>query len=231
MYNFAKVGLLAGIAALIVGCGGDGDGITNTPNPRVRFANVMPGIASAKAQVGPDIISSDIPFGTVSDYAITPNGTKDLTVGDSTFNNLATLSNQLFELDKRYTGIGFGTAPRTILLLNENEDIAPSDTVAVKFVHADQSLGNVDVYVYVDGTSLPASPTYTNVPAGSITVDHSDLPVTTDPANVRITVFATGTTTNALYNAVKVIPRRDRVALVFYETAGGSEILVLKQNL
>jgi hypothetical protein len=191
----------------------------------------MPGIASAKAQVGADVISSNIPFATASDYAITPNGTKDLTVGDSTFNNLATLADQLFELDKRYTGIAFGTAPRSILLLTENEDQAPSDTVAVKFVHADQSLGNVDVYVYLDGGALPGAPSFTNVPMGSITASHVNLPVGTDPANVRITVFATGTTTNALFNGVQVIPRRDKVALVFYETASGSDILSLKENL
>ena len=231
MVHLPKLGAAICLAALIAGCGGDGDGLTNTPNPRVRFANVMPGITSAKAQVGADVISSNIPFASVSDYAITPNGTKDLTVGDSTFSNLATLPDQLFELDKRYTGIGFGTAPRTILLLTESETQAPSDTVSVKFVHADQSLGNVDVYVYVDGNPLPGAPSFANVPMGSITASHVDLPVTTDPANVRITVYAQGTTTNALFNGVVVVPRRDKVALVFYETASASDILVLKENL
>lgn len=230
MVHLPKIGLAIGLAAVIAGCGGDGDGLTNTPNPRVRFANVMPGITSAKAQVGSDVISDNIPFGSVSDYAITPNGTKDLTVGDSTFNNLATLSDELFELDKRYTGIGFGTAPRTILLLTESEDQAPSDTVAIKFVHADQSLGNVDVYIYLDGASLPGAPSFANVPMGTITASHVNLPVATDPANVRVTVYPAGTTTTALYNGVTVVPRRNRVAFVFYETGGSSEILSLKQN-
>lgn len=231
MFHVSKLGLAIGLAALITGCGGDADALTNKPNPRVRFANVMPGITSAKAQVGPDVISSNILFGAVSDYAITPNGTKDLTVGDSTFSNLATLDNELFELDKHYTGIGFGTAPRTILLLTENEDQAPSDTVSMKFVHADQSLGNVDVYIYLDGGSLPVAPSFANVPTGSITASHVTLPVGTDPANVRVTVYPQGTTTTALHNGVTVVPRRNRVAFVFYETAGGSEILPLKENL
>src|SRR6478672_5237223 len=99
--------IMVGCAAALAlfGCGGTGNGILNVPNPRVRVANVMPGIASAKAKVGNDTISSNIAFGAVSDYTVTPNGNKDLSVGDSTFSNLATLSNQLFETQRRYTGI------------------------------------------------------------------------------------------------------------------------------
>jgi hypothetical protein len=231
MVQLSKIGLAACLAVMIAGCGGDGDAVTNTPNPRVRFANVMPGIASARAQVGPDVISSNIPFGTVSNYAITPNGTKDLTVGDSTFDNLATLADQLFELDRRYTGIGFGTGPRQILLLEENESVAPSDTVALKFVHADQTEGNVDVYVYLDGASLPAAPSFANMAPGTIAPAHVDLPVNSDPANVRITVYPAGSTTGALVNQVVSIPRRDRVAIVFYDTGSNSALLSLKQNL
>jgi hypothetical protein len=231
MVHLPKIASVCALAVLLAGCGGDGDALTNTPNPRVRFANVMPGITSAKAQVGADVISSNIPFGTVSGQAITPNGTKDLTVGDSTFNNLATLSDQLFELDRRYTGIGYGETPRQILLVEDNEDIAPSDTVSVKFIHANQDIANVDVYVYLDGASLPAAPSFTNMASGSVASQHVDLPVVSDPATVRVTVYPAGTTVGALFNGVISIPRRNRFGLIFYDTGPSANIITFKENL
>ena len=222
---------LAAVAALLVGCGGSGNGLINVPNPRVRFANVLPGIASAKSQVGQDTISADIPFGTVSDYAITPNGNKDLTVGDSTFSNLATLSNQLFETNKRYTGIGYGAAPRAILLLEENEDQAVNNTVAIRAINAFQGSPSLDVYVSAPADTLPASPAFDAVAATNIT---SSVEVSSaSGTSYRIRIFADGNTSTALVDKNITINTRDRVALVVYADVGqtsGYNILVLKEN-
>lgn len=232
MTKLATFGLVAGIATLLVGCGGSGNGLVNIPNPRVRFANVLPGIANAKAKVGPDEISVNIPFGTVSDYAITPNGNKDLTVGDSTFNNLATLANQLFETNKRYTGIGYGTTPRTILLLEENESQSGNDTISLRTVHAAQGAVNVDVYLSAVADPLPANPAFDNLAAGSMTTFSSVAVIGTNQYRVR--VYADGNTSAVLVDETLVIQPRDRVSVIVYADGGepsGFNALLLKENL
>lgn len=231
MNRFTKFGLVAGIAAIAIGCGGSGSGLLNVPNPRVRFANVLPGITTAQAKVGDDTISSSIAFGSVSDYAITPNGNKDLTVGDSTFDNLATLPDELYETNKRYTGIGFGTAPRSILLFEENEDSATNDTVAIRAIHASQGAANLDVYISAPAAGLPASPAFDNIAAGTIS-SSSDVS-SASGTSYRIRVYADGDTTTALVDETIVIATRDRVAVVVYSDAGetsGFNILVLQEN-
>jgi hypothetical protein len=231
MNRIATMGLVAGIAALLVGCGGSGNGLINVPNPRVRFANVLPSIVSAKSQVGSDTISAAIPFGSASDYAITPNGNKDLTVGDSTFSNLATLSNQLFETNKRYTGIGYGTTPRAILLLEENESNSVNDTVAIRAINANQAAPSLDVYISAPADSLPAAPAFNAVAVAAITT--SEEVSSASGTSYRIRVYADGDTTTALVDKNITITTRDRVALVVYADAGqasGYNILVLKEN-
>ncbi|MBC8064784.1 MAG: DUF4397 domain-containing protein [Chlorobia bacterium] len=232
MNRIATIGIVTGVAALLVGCGGSGNGLVNVPNPRVRFANVLPGIASAKAKVGSDEISANIPFGTVSTYAITPNGNKDLTVGDATFNNLATLANQLYETNKRYTGVGYGTAPRTILLLEENESQSGTNTISMRAVHAGQGGANVDVYLSAVGDPLPANPAFDGVAVGS-TTSFSAAPVI-GTNQYRVRVYADGNTSTVLVDQTLVIQPRDRVSVIVYTDAGqasGWNALLLKENI
>jgi|GEM_PF-5759088 len=227
----------ASLAIAIVGCGGSGNGIVNVPNPRVRVANLMPNIPNAKSQVGSDTIggASGIDFGTVSDYAITNNGNKDLSVGDSTFNNLATLSNQLFETQKRYTGIAYGTAPRTILLLDEDKNSASGGSVSLQTINAAQGQGAFDVYV-TDSTgsgTLPATPSFPNIGVGIIS-SFADVPAAGGPLSARIRVYATGQTTTALVDKTVLLDSQERAAIVVYadpSAGSGLNVIVLKENI
>lgn len=221
------------LAALgVLGCGGNGNSLINVPNPRVRFANLMPGIASAKAKVGSDTISSDIPFGTVSDYAITPNGTKDLTVGDSTFNNLSSLTNQLFETNKHYTGVGFGTATRGILLLEENESAASANTVAIRIAHASEGFSAMDVYITdaAAGNSLPASPSFASVATGTTTT-YTNLAVGLGTTQVRIRVYAAGQTSTPVLDTNIPFDERQRATIAVYQNVAVLAALKLREDI
>lgn len=218
---------------ILAGCGGTGNGLINVPNPRVRVANVMPGITTAKAKIGDDTISSSIPFGTVSDYTVTVNGNKDLSVGDSTFDNLATLSGELYETQRRYTGIAYGTSPRSIILLDEDKSNAPANSVAFQFVHAAQGAPNVDIYVNNPGDPLPASPAIANVAAATIS-DFTEFGITGSPANVQIRVYVAGTTTNPIVDKNLAFEARTRHAVVIYPDSGqtsGFNAFTLKENV
>lgn len=222
-------------AMCLTGCGGSGNGLINVPNPRVRFVNAFPNIPTAKVKVGDDTIggASGIAFGTASDYVVTDNGNKDLTAGDSTFSNLASLNDQLFETEKRYTGIGYGTAGnRTILLLTEDKDQAPSDSVSLQVVNVGSAA--VDVYVTdsAAGDTLPASPNFANTGVG-VTTSFADLAAPSGPFSARIRVFAVGQTSNALVDTTVVLDSRERAAIVpFADPAAGTgwRVLVLKEN-
>jgi hypothetical protein len=233
MNKISQVMVGCAAALALFGCGGKGNGIINVPNPRVRVANVMPGIATAKAKVGDDTISSSIAFGAVSDYTVTGNGNKDLSVGDSTFSNLATLPNQLFETQRRYTGIAYGSSTRAIILLDEDKSAGPSNAVAFQIVHAAQGASNVDVYLSAPGDPLPASPSFANVAAGSIS-DFSEFGISGSPANVRIRVFAAGTTVNPIVDTNLAFEEKSRHAIVIYSDSGqtsGFNVLTLKENV
>jgi hypothetical protein len=192
----------------------------------------MPGIASAKAQVGDDTISDNIPFETVSDSAITNNNEKDLTVGDSTFDNLATLADQVFQVEHRYTGVGYGTAPRTILLIDHNKDQSNLDTVAVRATHAAQGAGAVDIYLSAVGDSLPVAPSFNAFAEGTIS-DSTEVPVT-GTNEYRIRVYADGDTTTALIDKTVIIQPRERWSAIVYADAGeasGFNILMVKESI
>ncbi len=232
MNRIASIGLAAIIGLGLIGCGGDGDGLINQPNPRVRLANLMPGINNAMARVGSDTISETIAFGTVSDFAITPNGNKDLTVGDSTFDNLATLSDQLFELNRRYTAVAYGTTPRTIILLEDDESGVSNDDVAIRAVHAAQGAANVDVYISAPGDPLPAAPAMNALAPGTA----SDYSITDvgGTNTYRIRVFADGDTTTALVDQTIAIDPGERVAVIVYADSGqasGFNALVFQESI
>ena len=232
MNRFATIGLAAMIALGLLGCGGSGDGLTNTPNPRVRLANLMPGIPNAMARVGSDTISETIGFGTLSDFAITPNGDKDLTVGDSTFDNLATLADQLFENSERYTAIAYGTTPRAIILSEDDKSGVSTDNVAIRAVHAAQGANNVDVYLSAPGDPLPAAPAIDALGVGS----SSDFSIVDVGATntYRVRVFADGDTTTALVDQTIAVEPGDRVTVIVYADAGqgsGFNALVYQENI
>lgn len=232
MNRILNLGMAVGLAALVVGCGGSGSGLINQPNARVQFANLMPGIANARAKVGDDVISDNIPFGSVSDNAITNNQSKDLTVGDTTFDNLASLTNQVFQVEHRYTGIGYGTAPRSILLIDHDKSRASIDTVAVRATHAAQGAGAVDVYLSAPGDSLPASPAFDGL-AEAATSSFSELPVAGNN-EYRIRVYADGDTGTALVDATVTIQPRDRYSVIVYADSNepsGFKAILVKENI
>ncbi len=232
MNRILNLGMAVGLAALVVGCGGSGSGLVNQPNARVQFANLMPGITSAKAKVGDDTISDDIPFGAVSDNAITNNQSKDLTVGDTTFDNLATLPNQVFQVEHRYTGVGYGTAPRAILLIDHNKSQAANGTVAIRATHVAQGAGAMDVYLSAVGDSLPASPSFDAL-AEAGTSSFSELPVT-GTNEYRIRIYADDDTTTALVDKTVVIQSRERYSAILFADAGeasGYNIVLVKESI
>lgn len=232
MNRIMKLGVAVGLAALVVGCGGSGSGLLNQPNARVQFANLMPGIATARAKVGDDIISDNIPFGAVSDNAITNNQSKDLTVGDTTFDNLATLPDQVFQVEHRYTGVGYGTSPRSILVIDHDKSRASIDAVAFRATHAAQGGGAVDVYLSAPGDSLPASPAFDAL-AEAATSSFSELPVAVTN-EYRIRVYADGDTATALVDEVVVVQPRDRYSVIVYSDSGkpsGFSMVLIKENI
>lgn len=218
MNRLFVIGAASVMIAGLIGCGGSGNGITNTPNPRVRLANVMPGIASLQGQVGDDIITSGLAFGAVSDYRVTDNGNKDLTVGDSTLDNLASIDDTLFETEKRYTGIAWGeTGSRALIKFQHNKDATANATTGIRLINAAQGAGGVDVYISAPADPLPGSPAFTNVTEGSIS-DHSIVVAVPGNNNYRIRVYPTGTTTTAIVDETIVVEERARVAVVLYQT-------------
>jgi hypothetical protein len=232
MNRLFKLGVIAGLFAVLYGCGGSGSGLINVPNPRVRFANLMPGIASAKAQVGADVISSDIPFGTVSDYAITPNGNKDLTVGDTTFSNLATLADQLYEENTRYTGIAYGSAVRTILRLTQDDSQTGNGTVGIRVVNAAEGAAAMDMYITGTGDPLPGTESFNAVTVGTAS-DYSLVPMI-GTNQYRLRVFADGDTSTALVDQVLTIEERDRVTVIVYadpSQPSGFNALLIHESL
>lgn len=232
MNRITNLGIVIGLAALITGCGGGGNGLTNQPNARVQFANLMPGIASAKAKVGEDTIGDNILFETVSDNAITSNSSKDLTVGDTTFDNLATLEDQVYQVEHRYTAVGYGTSPRAILLIDHNKDEATNGTVGIRATHAAQGAPAVDVYLSAVGDSLPASPSFDAL-AVAATSSFSEVPVT-GTNEYRIRIYADGNTTTAIVDKTVTIDPRERWSAIVYTDAGetsGFNVLMVQESI
>ena len=228
--------LLAAASAtlLLTGCGGSGNGILNIPNPRVRFVNAFPDVATAKAQVGSDVVTSGVALGSVSDYIVTDNGNKNFTAGQSTFSDLATLANELYETQKRYTGIGWGQTTRAILLLEEDKSQATNNTISLRTVNVGEGLGAVDVYVQ-DSTgsgTLPVSPSFANVAEGA-TSTRADV---SSPGafSARVRVYAAGQTTTALLDNTVLLDSRERASLVVIKdpnATGGLRLLVLREDI
>lgn len=212
-------------AASLVGCGGGGSGIINVPNPRVRFFNAFEGVTNANARVGTDVVAGGTlgttAYGQVSEYAITENGTKDFTAGQTTFNDLATLSNQLFEENRRYTAIGYGAdGSRQILLVQENELDAATNTVEIRVAHAAQSVGNVDIYVSPGaGSPLPGTATAANVAPGAVS-DFFSLAAGAS-TELRVRVYAAGDTTTPLFDNTLTVGSTERYLLVAHTASGG----------
>ncbi len=232
MNQLVKFGLAVGLASLVIGCGGSGNSLTNQPNARVQFANLMPGISSAKAKVGDDTLGDNILFGAVSENAITSNSSKDLTVGDTTFDNLATLEDQVYQVEHRYTAVGYGTSPRAILLIDHDKSRATNNTVGIRATHVAQGGPAVDVYLSAVGDSLPASPSFDAL-AAAATSSFSEVPVT-GTNEYRIRVFADGDTATAIVDKTVTIDPRDRWSAIIYSDAGetsGFNILMVKESI
>lgn len=233
MNRLFAISVASVVVAALVGCGGSGNGFTNTPNPRVRLANVMPGIASLQGQIGDDVITTGLAFGSVSDYEVTENGNKDLTVGDTTLDNLASVDDTLYETEKRYTGIAWGdSGSRAIIKFQHNKDATANDTAGIRLINAAEGAGAVDVYISAPADPLPGAAALTNVAEGAIS-DHSITTAVDGDNTYRIRVYATGTTTTPIIDETIVVEERSRVAVVLFETntPGTRDVLVLRETL
>lgn len=221
---------LAGLA--LAGCGGGGNGPLNIPNPRITFVNAFQGVATANFEVGNDT-ASGVAYGQASQPIITNHGTKDVSAGETTFNDLVTLTNQLFEQDKRYTVLGWGgSGARALALFENDKSQSPVNTISVRAINGSPAAGNVDIYVTdnASGGGLPGTPSIANVAAGTASA-YVTVP-DTGAITIRVRVFAAGNTTTALGDTTFALSDRTRISLVtFDQTLPPLGVLKLQDNL
>lgn len=96
------------------------------------------------------------------------------------------------EQGKNYTYIMWGRGRAgTMRLSSWSEDVTvPANKICLRVINATES--PIDVRTYVTGSTVPASPTWANVPALSASAFRCDA----DPASIRYNVRAAGATTD-----------------------------------
>lgn len=221
-------------ALLIAGCGGSGTGLINVPNPRVRFTNGFEGLGTVNVRVGVDIVGVSIPFGTSSDTAIVRNGRRDVTVGTTTFEGVASVQQFLFETDKRYTAVGYGASGnRSILIVADDKTKSTNDTIALRAIHAAPKIGPVDIYVttVASGDALPTNPTVPGVAVGTAT-DYLIVPTNGQSTlQLRIRIYKAGQTSGPLTDTQITPNTTERYTAIAYDKGGAIGLLAQRDDL
>lgn len=226
--------LAIALSLAAVGCGGGAGGDISGIDPKTRFVNAFPGVTSAKAAMGSVVLGDDIAYGTSSDYGSTNNERKDLTAGESSFDDLATLADEVYSNNHRYTGVGFGTAGnRTIVRLDSNRDDAPSHKVSLRLFDAISGPGSVDVYFTLAsaGNNLPGSPSIAGVVRGTVS-NYYNLEVGSESTvNVRVRVFAAGDRQTPLEDRTLNLVANYRGTAIAMDPGADNLPLFLRDNL
>jgi hypothetical protein len=232
--KFNKQILAFAVLAGLAGCGGSGNGVLNIPNPRIIPVNAFDGVPTANFEVGTDTSVTPVAFGTAGDAIITVNGTKDVSAGATTFNDLVTLPSQLFEQSQRYTVVGYGgSGSRALGVFQNNKSQSASTTVSFRAINGSANAASVDVYVTnsADGNTLPATPEVSALALGAASA-YVTLPDSSQAITIRVRVFAAGDRTTALADTTFNLDDRERVSLVTFDSVSPSVgVLNLQDNL
>ncbi|MFB6170242.1 MAG: DUF4397 domain-containing protein [Haloarculaceae archaeon] len=145
-----------------------------------RVGHLSPNAPNVDVYVDGDVVLSDVPFGTISDYLELPAGAHTIRItpaGDSettVFEGDVTV-----EADQVYTALAIGEVGENVdqpfqpLVLTDNNTPPDSGTARLRVVHASPDAPAVDVTagdtVLFDGLAFGDSG-YTEVPAGDYTV-------------------------------------------------------------
>lgn len=158
------------VAALLVattGCGGGGQGGSQTPDPRIRFINASSDAGSLRLQYDNDVLANNLAFGVLTpnwvsveprDYDVQTFATDD---GEALWAEV-----NAFQLDKSYIAVSYGirnfgseTLKRvrtthvdvdvnadsnaaTLIVFNALNSAAGFDTTAIRFQNDDPSKDN-----------------------------------------------------------------------------------------
>ena len=147
---------------------------------QVRVAHLAPDAPNVDVYVNGDPVLTDVPYTTVSDYLSLPAGTQQVTVyatGDTTSPVIDTPVE--LAVGGAYTVAAVGLVADDSLTAQVYQDdlrSPASGNAKVRVVHASPDAGPVDVVprggqALVSGLRFPDASPYTEVPAGTYTLD------------------------------------------------------------
>jgi len=213
------------MALLLVGCGGTtGTALGQNSNPRIRVVNAIGTPNKVNVTIENQPILTSVQFGTVSDYNIFKNGSRDVQFLDGTSNGLLTDTDPLFSLNSFSSVIGYNTATGvSSFVLSDVPTSQSGSTSEVRVVNADSSAGALDVYVTAAGASITgATPTFANV-----AVADAAQPYTQEiPGQFQVRVTTAGTKT-VLASSIINVTAGQSITLVAAASSGTSHLITL----
>jgi hypothetical protein len=229
----SMIGLLAtaSIAAVLVGCGGngsDGGGLIGIKNPRVRAVHAFTGAGAADVFIEGEQVMNDGVFGASSGYEIFENGNRDVAFRDANSQGVIAADSFLFEENKFYTVVGAGTlGNRTIIALTDGNETAGNGDAKFRVVNAASNANPVDVYITDPSVSSLSgvTPTFNNLEFGAGDSQY----VQFAPDTYRIRVTPTTSQTPFIDTTVTLATDDIRTALVS-QGSGASGLLVLQDG-
>jgi hypothetical protein len=151
-----------------------------TGQAQVRVAHLAPDAPNVDVYVNSDLILTDVPYTTISDYLPLPAGTQQVTVY-ATGETTSPVIDTPVELAAggAYTVAAVGlVADDSLTAQVYQDDLRSPDSgnAKVRVVHASPDAGPVDVIprggqALVEGLTFPDASPYAEVPAGSYTLD------------------------------------------------------------
>jgi hypothetical protein len=173
----------------LVGCAGTDSPFINKDNPRVRLVNATSVDGSIDAFIDDEKIANELGFGAISNESIQTNG-NHRTIVKSSGAAGTTLANTetTWELGEWYTVIAYTDNNGNVKLVNtrDNKEQTPGKQ-EVRVVRGTNFYGDVDIYIYPQGTALPANPTWTLNAIGESTPQ-----VALNPGNYTLRIFRSG---------------------------------------
>lgn len=224
-----KLLALAPIAALVIaGCGGDGTGITNNTNPRIRVVNALPGVDAVDVRVSGTTVLDDATFGTVSAYKITDNGNRNVVFLDATSGGEIINNESLYEENEWYTVVGAGSAGnRTFIRFEDVREEPVAGRTKLRVANADASVGPIDVFVTPVGEDdlTGVTPTSDDLAFGDVTPSF----VERDAGSYRIRIYNADRSQLLADETVSIQSRQIRTVLVV-DSGADSDLIVLNDR-
>jgi len=193
---------LVATALTFAGCSDD-DTTAPAQNARVRVLHASPDAPNVDVLVDNQVVLTNVPFKTASDYLSVPAGARNLKVRVTGTSTIAIDVTPSLTASTDYTVIARGLVANIATLLLTDDNTPPTaGNVKVRLVHGAPSAPNVDIYVTAPGADInTATPTLTNVPFAAassyLTVPAGSYRVRITPAGTKTVAIDTGTLTLA----------------------------------